>query len=398
MAKAIKDEIKRLGDAKNDKKVAAYIDKVQYGIQGYRGRYYAEKFHAKTEQEQTDLAGRIRQSYCEGLAWVYSYYYKGVQSWDWFYPFHYAPFALDLVNCDRVDIDFKIGEPARPFEQLMAVFPKQSAHAIPQCYRHLLSDPKSEIIDFYPTEFKLDVNGAAFAWMGVNLLPFIDRPRLLRAMAKADERYTKLTEGERARNKVTGEIIIFYKRDEASKSALARCPVESLKQPFDCSFNARDPVFGQCEKSTESLALGAKVKLITETEPGETLFAEQMNSIGSLSFFHPIYKEHNTHLLDQALLPKREVEDFEIYDVDRRYFQGESMIRLVGRVLGIDVNIDKRYRYGYKNCHAAQEPAPERKRREREYDPTDLGQANSGQGYKRPRMNDSTAGTASYSG
>jgi hypothetical protein len=28
VAKAIKDEIKRLGDAKNDKKVAAYIDKV----------------------------------------------------------------------------------------------------------------------------------------------------------------------------------------------------------------------------------------------------------------------------------------------------------------------------------------------------------------------------------
>jgi len=28
VSKAIKDEIKRLGDAKNDKKVAAYIDKV----------------------------------------------------------------------------------------------------------------------------------------------------------------------------------------------------------------------------------------------------------------------------------------------------------------------------------------------------------------------------------
>lgn len=160
---------------------------------------------------------------------MYSYYYKGVQSWDWFYPFHYAPFASDLVNCDNVDIVFEIGEPARPFEQLMAVFPKQSAHAIPVCYRHLLSDPKSEIIDFYPTEFKLDVNGAAFAWMGVNLLPFIDRPRLLRAMAKADQNYTKLTESERMRNKVTGDIFIFYRRDETSKSALARCPIEMLK-------------------------------------------------------------------------------------------------------------------------------------------------------------------------
>lgn len=37
-----------------------------------------------------------------------------------------------------------------------------------------MSSTKSPVIDFYPTEFKLDVNGAAYAWMGVNLLPFID--------------------------------------------------------------------------------------------------------------------------------------------------------------------------------------------------------------------------------
>lgn len=80
-----------------------------------------------------------------------------------------------------------MGAPLRPFEQLMSVFPKQSAHAIPACYRHLLSDSTSEIIDFYPINFKLDVNGAAYAWMGVNLLPFIDKERLLRAMAKADD-------------------------------------------------------------------------------------------------------------------------------------------------------------------------------------------------------------------
>lgn len=82
----------------------------------------------------------------------------------------------------------------------MSVFPKQSAHAIPVCYRHLLSDPKSEIIDFYPTDFRLDINGARYAWMGVNLLPFIDKRRLLAAMAKADQGYNKLTKDEKLRN------------------------------------------------------------------------------------------------------------------------------------------------------------------------------------------------------
>ena len=55
----------------------------------------------------------------------------------------------------------------------------------------------SEIIDFYPINFKLDVNGAAFAWMGVNLLPFIDRVRLLKAMHKADDGYKNLKPDER---------------------------------------------------------------------------------------------------------------------------------------------------------------------------------------------------------
>lgn len=238
---------------KNDAVVAKYVDKVQLGVQGWRERYYSEKFHAKTEKDQADLAVRIRQAYCEGLAWVYAYYYKGVQSWDWFYPFHYAPFAADLVNCDRIKMDFQIGVPARPFEQLMAVFPKQSAHAIPACYRHLLSDPNSEIIDFYPPQFKLDVNGAAYAWMGVNLLPFIDRPRLLKAMSKADQGYSKLTESERNRNRVSGDVFIFYRRSEKSDSVLQRYPVETMKEPLACSFSARDPVFGVCEKSSEAL-------------------------------------------------------------------------------------------------------------------------------------------------
>ena len=71
----------------------------------------------------------------------------------------------------------------------MSVFPKQSAHAVPTCYRHLMSDPNSEIIDFYPINFRLDINGAAYAWMGVNLLPYIDNDRLLKAMRKADNNY-----------------------------------------------------------------------------------------------------------------------------------------------------------------------------------------------------------------
>ena len=72
-----------------------------------------------------------------------------------------------------------------------------------------MSEPTSEIIDFYPIEFRLDVNGAAYAWMGVNLLPFIDKERLIKAMDIADGGQENLTEAERERNKASGDINLF---------------------------------------------------------------------------------------------------------------------------------------------------------------------------------------------
>jgi len=113
---AVKAQMKRMSDTKNDELVARYVDRVELGKDGYKQRYYSDKFFVHTPEDQLAFQDRIRQSYIEGLQLVLSYYYHGCESWEWYYPFHYAPFAADLVKCDKVKINFVMGKPLRPFE------------------------------------------------------------------------------------------------------------------------------------------------------------------------------------------------------------------------------------------------------------------------------------------
>lgn len=48
-----------------------------------------------------------------------------------------------------------------------------------QCLQHLFVEIDSPIIDFYPEDFKCDMNGKRFSWQAVVLLPFIDEQRLI---------------------------------------------------------------------------------------------------------------------------------------------------------------------------------------------------------------------------
>ena len=182
-------------------------DNVRLWEEGYADRYYEQKFNV--EPKDIAFRNKVARAYVEGLAWVLLYYFQGCPSWTWYYPYHYAPFAADFVELDKMDLEFEKGTPFKPFEQLMGVMPAASNHTIPEVFRSLMSDEDSEIIDFYPTDFPIDLNGKKFAWQGVALLPFIDEKRLLDAMAT---RYPLLSAEDVARNAMGKDVLIMSDR------------------------------------------------------------------------------------------------------------------------------------------------------------------------------------------
>lgn len=179
------------------------VDTVRMWEEGYGDRYYEQKFHV----DPKDIAFRhgVARSYVEGLSWVLLYYFQGCPSWEWYYPYHYAPFAADFVDLGKLELKFEKGRISRPFEQLMSVLPAASRHAIPEVFHDLMTNEDSEIIDFYPEDFEIDLNGKKFAWQGVALLPFINMERLLAAVTK---KYPELSEEDKIRNGV-GKVVML---------------------------------------------------------------------------------------------------------------------------------------------------------------------------------------------
>ncbi|KAI0020414.1 exoribonuclease Dhp1 [Xylariomycetidae sp. FL0641] len=184
-------------------------DSVRLWEEGYADRYYEKKFHV--DPKDKDFRRQVAWAYVEGLAWVLRYYFQGCPSWEWYYPYHYAPFAQDFVDLEKMEINFEKGRIARPFEQLMSVQPAASKHVLPAVFHDLMTNSESPIIDFYPEDFEIDLNGKKMAWQGVALLPFIDMPRLLAAV---QEKYKQLSPEDAARNGVGREVLLLSEANQ----------------------------------------------------------------------------------------------------------------------------------------------------------------------------------------
>ena len=164
-------------------------------FQMWKNKYYTSKFEWGLDNEEE--MRNLTENYVQGLQWVLYYYYRGVASWPWFYQYHYSPMISDVKYGLNADMSFPLGQPFHPYEQLMGVLPDRSKKIVPTVYHELMTSQDSPILDFYPRDFELDMNGKKMEWEAVVKIPFIDEKRLLTAMAPKN---ALLSEDEKRRN------------------------------------------------------------------------------------------------------------------------------------------------------------------------------------------------------
>ncbi|XP_063900159.1 5'-3' exoribonuclease 2-like [Zophobas morio] len=288
-------------------------DDIKLYEKGWKARYYQSKFSV----DLTDLQFRtsLVQSYMEGLCWVLLYYYQGCASWEWYFPYHYAPFASDIGECTlKQKVYFsKNTQPFNALEQLMGVLPASSGvKFLPKSWSDLMLNPDSSIIDYYPTEFRVDMNGKRYAWMGVAILPFIEQEKLLNALKPV---YNDLTEEQRERNE-KGHDFLFVGPKNSFYSFFCKIYGESdTDKWFDSAELANSyGFFGTFSKDPLVCLPGSTCSSVLNLPAYPDI---PHNQVISVRYKFPTFGESHifeSKLLKNAVTPSRVVsrEDFEI--------------------------------------------------------------------------------------
>ena len=156
----------------------------------------------------------------------------------------------------------------------MAVLPPYSSHALPVPFKPLMLEDSSEIIDFYPDEFKVDLKGKAFAWLGEVILPFINERRLKKAL---DKKKVDLTPEDLKRNR-RGTYLVFYNTQYIQEGVTDNQSLQEIKGRF----------------STGSLS-----------EVLEKPISEENSTIKVHKFQMPLSPPHDCKLLKGVTMPKK---------------------------------------------------------------------------------------------
>ena len=166
---------------------------------------YYLNINKKNEEEYLRVRMNVVKNYLDSLMFTLKYYFQGVPSWQHYYEYRVPPlisdifYALDNNIFDMNDTKFEKGQPYTPFQQLMMILPPQMNNLMPAVLRPIMIDDKLLCTQFYPTDFRIDVNYGIKTMYSEAILPEIDEELLINVVKKYED---KLTEEEMDRNTI----------------------------------------------------------------------------------------------------------------------------------------------------------------------------------------------------
>ena len=231
-----------------------------YGEDGYRDKYYQAMFgwdcNLDTIEGRNEFESYVEAlclEYHRGMQWVLRYYTVGCPSWEWYYPFYYAPLLEDVAKySEGVNVEMQRGNPLRPLEQLLAVLPRESVQVLPEELHKAVLDRGSVLNRFYPETFDVDHRDATFQYQGVAHLPFINCKKLCKAarqVTEIEEDYGATLLFTRASSPVGAELLRLI-------SSIGKRPAVEIPQRFTAKFL---PIAGRIKPFPHTWPIGARI-------------------------------------------------------------------------------------------------------------------------------------------
>ena len=214
-----------------NKKSKSDLSFIQFGRNGYKKRYYQRKFTAEYDTKQNELVNDIKVEYIRALSWIQHYYHSGIISWKWHYKYHFAPLISDIMridpskyNSDSLWGNYEKGAPLPPLTQLSLVMPEKSAKiTLPPSYFNAIFGKDSQLKEFYPDSFEIDLNFKALNWESTAIVTHVDVNFLQKILDKCS-----LNKAFKAQNEFHNDLIYLPANDKNFKDHIAEkwnCPL-----------------------------------------------------------------------------------------------------------------------------------------------------------------------------
>lgn len=219
-----------------------------------KGDKPVKDFKSAHYMKLNDGPHKVCHAYLKTLNWIFLYYTQGCRDWEYFYPYHYAPFIDDIVkvfkdpmHCKTVQTYKKNGPIAGPV-QMMAVFPPNLQHLTPLNFRPCFERFKK----YYSLDFKLDMSNCTQTWQGVPLLEFVNLKDLSAFLTK---KCGSMTETEKKRFLTKKNNIIRASRDQRGNRTVITLPEPKFASEGSSDFFRMGfPSFFSEDTSTRSFA------------------------------------------------------------------------------------------------------------------------------------------------